>query len=216
MAHFGSKIRALRSERGLSQEDLAALCGLHRNTVNKVERTAAHPDDVKASTKICLAVGFGLTVEELVGLYQLPAIPQQRGDPKGGIPVINFAPAGEPIDYEHMELDAGIGGDYIPRIGSGVHDPNAFAFIVVGDSMLPEFHEGDVVICSPNSTVSDGDAVFVRFGASRDSTCTFKRVFDRGDNVELIPDNRRNPPMIVTKADIDRMAKVVAKWVRYD
>jgi len=216
MTHFGSRIRATRSERGWSQDDLAQRAGLHRNTVNKIERTAATPDDVKEATKVCLAVGFGFTAEQLTALYDRPAAPQVRGDPAGGIPVINCAPAGEPADYEHMDLDRGIGWDYVPRIGSGVHDVNAFAFVVVGDSMVPEFQPGDTVICSPNAEIKPGQAVFVRFGAARQHACTFKRIYDRGDAVELIPDNRRYSPQIVPKDEIDRMSRVVAKWVKYE
>ncbi|MCC6580056.1 MAG: LexA family transcriptional regulator [Phycisphaeraceae bacterium] len=216
MAHFGNRIRAARAERGWSQDDLAQRSGLHANTIRKIERTIAEPGDLKESTRLCLAHGLGVTVKELDALYQPAVVPQQQGDPNGGIPVINRAPAGGPVDYEHMSLDAGVGWDYVPRIGSGVHDPTAFAFVVVGDSMMPEFHEGDTVICSPQAAIRDGDAVFVRLGAERDSTCTFKRVFNRGLSVELIPDNRRYPPMLVLKEHIVRMSKVVAKWVRYD
>lgn len=215
MAHFGSRIRALRAEKGLSQEEFAQQCGLHPNTLRKVERTCAAPDELKESTKVCLAHGLGFTLVQLNELYQ-PTVLQNIGDPNHGIPIINSVPAGEPVDYEHMELDNGIGTDYIPRIGSGVNDPTAFAFTVVGDSMTPEFQEGDTVVCSPSSNISDGDAVFVRFGSEREHTCTFKRVYDRGDEVELVPDNRRHLPMIIAKEQINRMAKVVAKWVRYD
>ena len=216
MRHFGSLIRVLRAERGWSQEDLARRSGLHANTIRKVERTCPEPDNVQESTKVCLARGFELAVEDLLSLYERPAAPQNRGDPLGGIPVINRVPAGPPIDYEHMELDQGIGWDYVARLGSGVHDPSAFAFVAVGDSMAPEFQDGDTIVCSPQTPIADGDAVFVRFSSERDNTCTFKRVFDRGDTVELVPDNRRHQPMIVLKDQIVRMAKVVAKWVRYE
>jgi SOS-response transcriptional repressor LexA len=214
MAHFGSRIRGLRSERNWSQQDLAQRCGLHVNTIQKVERMAGEPADVKAGTMVCLAHGLGMSVAELAALYR-PHVAQTPGDPRGGIPIINKAPAGPPVEYEHLELDNGIGTDYIPRVGSGVHDPTAFAFVVVGDSMSPEFRDGDVVVCSPEEPISDGQAVFVRFGPERDSTCTFKRVFDRGEEVELVPDNRRHQPMIVPKSHIVRMSRVVAKWVRY-
>ncbi len=191
MAHFGSRIRMLRAEKGLSQEDFASMCGLHPNTIRKVERTCAMPDDVKDSTKVCLAHGLGITVAQLAAFYN-PVIQQQIGDPDRGIPIINSVPAGDPVDYEHMDLDNGIGSDYISRIGSGVNDPTAFAFTVVGDSMTPEFCDGDTIVCSPDSVINDGDPVFVRFASEYEHTCTFKRAFDRGDEVELIPDNRRH------------------------
>ena len=137
MAHFGSRIRACRAEKGLSQEDFAQQCGLHTNTLRKVERTCAAPDELKESTKVCLAHGLGISLKQLDELYK-PVVQQYIGDPDRGIPVINQVPAGPPVDYEHMDLDNGIGSDYIPRIGSGVNDPTAFAFTVVGDSMTPE------------------------------------------------------------------------------
>ena len=35
---FGERIRTLRKERGLSQEDLAELCGLDRTYISGIER----------------------------------------------------------------------------------------------------------------------------------------------------------------------------------
>ncbi len=216
MNHFGSLIRSLRAERDWSQQQLADRCSLHANTIRKIERTCADPDDLRSATRAALAAGFELGESDLLALYRRPRVPQYSGEPNGGIPIINRAPAGEPVNYEDLELDQGIGADYIPRVGSGVHDHTAFAFVVVGESMALEFQDGDTVVCSPESPISDGDAVFVRFSSERDNTCTFKRIFDRGDGVELVPDNRRHHPLIVPKEQIARMSKAVAKWVRYD
>jgi SOS-response transcriptional repressor LexA len=210
------KVCGLRNERGWSQDELARRSGLHRNTIRKIERTVERPDDVKPTTMTRLAGGFDLSPEELAALHEPPSVAQRIGDPRRGIPVINRAPASEPVDYEHMGLDEGIGSDYVPRIGSGVHDPTAFAFVVVGQSMSPEFRDGDVVVCSPESEIRDGDAAFVRFSSELDETCTFKRVYDRGDEVELVPDNRAMKPFRVSKEQIVRMSRAVAKWVRYD
>lgn len=215
MSHFGSKIRAMRAERGWSQEELAQRAGLHRNTVKKLERVVAQPSDLSHKNRLCLATAFGMTAEMFEAQHRPAVVAQQVGDPRGGIPIINRAPAGEPVDYEHMGLDNGVGYDYLPRMGSGVHDPTAFAFVVVGDSMSPEFQEGDTVVCSPEAAIRDGDAVFVRLTSEHDEACTFKRVYDRGDHVELLPDNRRYQPRMILKEHIIRMSKAVGKWVIY-
>jgi|GEM_PF-5778059 len=83
--------------------------------------------------------------------------------------------------------------------------------------MLPAFAPGEVCVCSPNTPIEDGDAVYVRFGAERDSECTFKRVYDLQDGrVELRADNTNYKPLIVRKEHIVRMSYVAAKITRFD
>lgn len=57
-----NQIRALRKERGISQEDLARRCGVSRQTINAIEK-----GDYNPTIKLCLAICrvLGKTLDEL-------------------------------------------------------------------------------------------------------------------------------------------------------
>jgi transcriptional regulator with XRE-family HTH domain len=59
---FGALVRQLRLEKGMSQERLAELCGLHRNYVGAVERAERTPSIVTAKK---LAKALGTTLSSL-------------------------------------------------------------------------------------------------------------------------------------------------------
>ena len=56
-------IKAFRREKGLSQEGLAELCGLHRTYIGSVERQERN---VTLSTLEVLATALGVSVPELL------------------------------------------------------------------------------------------------------------------------------------------------------
>ncbi len=60
---FGKRLRALREERGWSQEEFADRAGLHRTYVSAVERGVRNPT---LSVLERLAKAFGITMAELV------------------------------------------------------------------------------------------------------------------------------------------------------
>ena len=124
------------------------------------------------------------------------------------VPVINKVSAGYPTDFNDLDYPVGIADDYIRC--PDLHDPNTFAVRVVGDSMEPKFHEGDIVIFSPAAEVQNGDDCFVRFAMPHETT--FKRVFFESDNkIRLQPRNEKYSPTIVDGKRINGIYRAVVK-----
>jgi len=127
------------------------------------------------------------------------------------VPVINKVSAGYPSDFNDLDYPVGIADDYVRC--PDLHDPNAFAVRVVGDSMEPKFREGDIVIFSPAAEVHNGDDCFVRFAMPHETT--FKRVFFDPDNkVRLQPRNEKYSPQIVDGKRINGLYRAIIKYER--
>ena len=125
------------------------------------------------------------------------------------VPVINKVSAGYPSDFNDLDYPVGIADDYVRC--PDLHDPNAFAVRVVGDSMEPKFREGDIVIFSPESEVHNGDDCFVRFATPHETT--FKRVFFEPDNkIRLQPRNDQYPPTVVKGDRINGLYRAIVRY----
>jgi repressor LexA len=116
------------------------------------------------------------------------------------IPVINKVTAGYPAGFTDLDYPARVADEYIRA--PDVHDPDAFAARVVGDSMMPDYREGDIVVFSPALEVKSGMDCFVRLEPDHEST--FKRVyFEAGEGgAELIriqPINEAYPARVVER-----------------
>jgi repressor LexA len=124
------------------------------------------------------------------------------------VPVINRVAAGYPRDFNDLDYPVGIADDYIRC--PDVHDPNAFAVRVVGDSMEPKFSEGDIVIFSPAAEVHNGDDCFVRFAVPHETT--FKRVFfEQKNQIRLQPRNEKYSPTTVEGKRINGIYRAIIK-----
>ena len=136
----GERLKALRKERGYSQEDVAKMLGIGRTTYLKYES-----GENKPSRKLKeLASLFGVTTDYLLGRDSAPAArpaASESARKKGvRIPVLGHVVAGIPIeavqeydDWEEIPEEMARRGEY-------------FALRVTGDSMKPVICNGDVII----------------------------------------------------------------------
>ncbi len=129
--------------------------------------------------------------------------------PGNWIPIINKVAAGYPSDFDDLGYPVGFADDYV--LAPDLNDPNAFAVRVVGDSMEPEFRQGDIVIFSPAAPVQSGYDCFIRFQNPYEAT--FKRVFfDAKNQIRLQPRNEKYPPQFVKPSRISGLYKAVIQY----
>jgi len=111
------------------------------------------------------------------------------------VPRISFVQAG--LWTEAVDAYApGAGDDYL--LTQTDLGPHAFALTVRGESMEPEFKEGDTIIIDPDVKPSPGDFVVAR---NTREEATFKKYRPRGVNelgeqvIELVPLNEDFPSL---------------------
>jgi len=115
------------------------------------------------------------------------------------VPIINKVAAGYPHDFTDLDYPPSVADEYIRC--PDVHDPQAFAARVVGDSMEPDYSEGDVVIFSPNTVAQPGDDCFVRLGTAEGTT--FKRVYqDDPETIRLQPLNSAYASQVFSRDEV--------------
>lgn len=132
------------------------------------------------------------------------------------VPVINKVSAGYPRDFTDLSYPRGVADEYVSC--PDLHDPDAFAARVHGDSMTPKYAAGDIVIFSPAVSARNGDDCFVRFD---DGQTTFKRVFFESDElgqavIRLQPRNEKYRPQTVPATKITGLWRAVYRYQRVD
>ncbi len=136
------------------------------------------------------------------------AVMMERTVLRGVVPLINKVAAGIPAEFTDYDYPAQVADEYVPCMG--VQDPEAFAARVLGESMMPEYREGDVIVFSPGRAVMDGSDCYVRLLPDHQST--FKRIFfEAGDRVRLQPLNPAFKAKVVGREEIDGLYAAVMR-----
>ncbi len=127
------------------------------------------------------------------------------------VPIINKVSAGYPHHFTDLDYPPSVADEYIRC--PDVHDAQAFAAHIVGDSMGPNYTEGNLVIFSPNTQVRNGDDCFVRF--TSDNSTTFKRFYSaKGGKIRLQPLNDKYQAEIYDREEINGLWPAVMRIER--
>ncbi len=113
--------------------------------------------------------------------------PTEKGPlPLREVPILNRVAAGSAREHGDLNYPAGIADDYVPAPDlPEAPVKSAFALRISGDSMAPDYTEGEIIIVGPGDA-ADGDDCVVRLAESENFATTFKRIFfERTANKEL-------------------------------
>lgn len=152
-----SAIDKLAEKNNISVSALAKRAGLDPTTFNKSKRITGDGRPRWPSTE---SVSKILTATDSSIETFMALLSSQTAKPGRAIPLIGMAQAGgtHPFLSDGVPAVNQIDEIYFPDI----RDDNAYALEISGDSMLPLYREGDVVIISPAAPVRRGDRVVVR------------------------------------------------------
>lgn len=135
-----------------------------------------------------------------------------RVSPLRLVPVISWACAGSGGNFSDLEEQID------ERIETESRDPNCYALIIEGDSMLPKFEPGDRITFEPNREAVNGDVVVARLADTGQVYFKlFHRIGQRGDLVRLTSFNQLYPPLEFTISAfrfIHPMLELKRRWRR--
>ncbi|HVV92141.1 MAG TPA: helix-turn-helix transcriptional regulator [Hyphomicrobiales bacterium] len=146
----------LAGANGLSASALAKRAGLDPTTFNRSKRHGPDGRPRWPSTE-SIAKVLDATGTQLDSFLGFLAPPPAAAPP---IPLIGLAQAGKGGFFD----DAGfpVGGSWDEVRFPNVHDEHAYALEISGDSMLPLYRDGDVIVVSPAAQRRRGDRVVVK------------------------------------------------------
>ena len=194
------QIKSLRIEKGISQEELGKIVGVQRAAVQKWESGATQ--NLKRTVIQKLAEYFNVNPAVFVDddFYEL--ISPETTDDCIEYPVIGEVAAG----FEHIAIEDWSGDKIkVPReYLSGHNREDFFVLKVKGDSMYPQYQDGDKVLVLRQSTMNySGQIGVVIYDGDKE---TLKKVeYAQGEDwMKLVPINPNHPTIRIENEDLER------------
>jgi phage repressor protein C with HTH and peptisase S24 domain len=189
---------------GFSASGLAKKSGLDPTSFNPSKRHGPDGRPRWPTTESIARVleASGASVEEFSDLLS-----GRKGQPpkRRQIPLIGFAQAGKGGYFDDSGFP--IGGSWDEIEAPGIIDQNAYAVEIQGDSMLPVYREGDIVIVSPSTSIRKGDRVIAKTSDGQVMAKILQR--QSAKTVELASFNPEHETKSLEMKDIDWIARIV-------
>ncbi len=192
---YGERLAKVRKSLGLSQAEVARRLAWSPPNYARIEKGRIRPS-LKSIEAIAEAMEVPLSA--LMG----------EGALGGDVPVVAFASAGPAVEFTDQGYPAGGGMYFLPRPPQFT-DPNGFGVEVAGDSMVPKYEDGQVVMVDTRKRPVSGDYAVVGL---MDGDKYVKRYRESRGMVVLESVNPLYPPVVVEPSDVRFAYKIV--WVR--
>ena len=199
-------IDRLAARNELSASALAKSAGLDSTSFNKSKRTGNDGRPRWPSTESIAKIldATGASLDEFVAL--LTAGTQAiRATRNVVIPLIGQAQAGDGGYFDDAGYPAGEGWDEISF--PGPNSENTMAVEVSGESMMPLYRDGDVLLVDKSAPVRKGDRVVVRTHGGEVLAKLLHR--QTGRVLELVSLNPDHPNRTFAPAEIDWIGRIV-------
>ncbi len=192
---YGRRIEAARKSKGLTQAAVARRLGWSPSNYGRIEHGRITPS---LRSLEAIAGALEVPVSALAG----------EADAADQVPVVAFASAGPGVEFTDQGYPAG-GGMYFISRPAGFADPNGFGVEVAGDSMVPKYEDGQVVLVDTRKRPASGDYAVVGLMCGDKY---IKRYRESGGMVVLESVNPLYPPVVVAPQEVRFAYKVV--WVK--
>lgn len=201
---FSNRLKKAMALRGIKQSELSSKAHLDKSLISNYVN-----GNYNAKQENIHAIALALDIDE--GWLMGYDTPMERKDDISTInidnaryikastqmvkiPVLGKIPAGIPIEA----IEDILGYEEIP-ISMLRNDTNYFALKVEGDSMIPDYKEGDILIIRQQSDCDSGDDCVVMVNSD---DATFKRVIKQNNTLILKPLNNTYEPYVFTAEEI--------------
>jgi phage repressor protein C with HTH and peptisase S24 domain len=201
-AQIWSALDRLAARSGLSASALAKRAGLDPTTFNRSKRITpdGRPRWPSTESVAKALAATGTSIDSFVGL-----IADNHGSATQAMPLIGLAEAGVGGLFDDGGFPVGKGWDEIAF--PAVKDEHAYALEISGDSMMPAYRDGDVIIVSPGAPIRRGDRVVVK--AKKDEVMVKELKRRTSKSIELQSINAAHPDRTLAVSDVVWIARIV-------